>query len=55
MPYKKKQGPCKNSQAIKNGTALKNLGEKGCEIKDGSQEMATNMDVDVNYINGKTY
>ena len=30
-----------NSQAVKNGAALKILGEKCCEIKDGGQEIPT--------------
>ena len=34
---------CKNSQAVKNGVALKSLGGKSCEIKGGSQEMTTNI------------
>ena len=28
---------------MKNGAALKSLGEKSCEIKDGGQEMAAMM------------
>ena len=35
--------PHKNNQAVKKGAALKNLGEKSCEIKGGSQQMATVM------------
>ena len=33
----------KNSQAVKKGAALKSLGEKSCEIKSGSQQMAAMM------------
>ena len=32
-----------NSQAVKNGVALKILGEKSCEIKGGGLEMAAMM------------
>ena len=35
--------PHKNSQALKNGAALKFLGLKGREINSGSQEMAAMM------------
>ena len=38
---KKKWDPCKNSQAVKTGVALKSLGEKSCESKGGGQEMIT--------------
>ena len=34
---------CTNSQAVKKGVALKNLGKKSCEIKSGGQEMAAMM------------
>ena len=37
---------------MKNGAALKSLGEKSCEIKDGSQEMAAMMLILKNFING---
>ena len=42
----------KNSQAVKNGAALKSLGEKSCEIKGGSQEMAAMMLMLINFKNG---
>ena len=32
----------KNSQAVKKGAAIKNLGEKSCEIKGGSHVMLIN-------------
>ena len=41
--YKNKWYLHKNSQAVKKGVALKNLGEKSCEIKGGSQQMAAMM------------
>jgi len=41
ISYRKKWDPFKNSQAVKTGAALKNLGEKSSEIKGGSKEMTT--------------
>ena len=40
----------KNNQAVKNGAAFKSLGEKGCESKVGSQEMAASMSILINLI-----
>ena len=43
--------PHKNSQAVKNGAALKSLGEKICEIKGGGQEMVAMMLILINFNN----
>ena len=44
-PYKvqKEVKSTQNSQAVKNGAALKSLDEKTCEIKGGGKEMAAMM------------
>ena len=47
--------PHKNSQAVKNGAALKSLGEKSCEIKGGSQEMAAMMLMLINFNNAHSH
>ena len=43
----------KNSQAVKKGAVLKSLGEKSCEIKGGSQEMAAMMLMLINFLNAQ--
>ena len=50
-PYKEvKSTQKKNSQVVKNGAALKSLGEKGCEIKGGGQEIAAMMLMLINFL-----
>ena len=44
-----------NSQAVKKCVALKSLGKKTCEIKGGSQEMATNILRFVSLLNPLNY
>ena len=56
-PYKVQKGvkSTQNSQAVKNGAALKSLGEKTCEIKGGGQEMAAMMLMLKKFNNGCVY
>ena len=51
----RKDNPNKNSQAVKNGAALKSLGEKSCEIKGGSQEMAAMILMPINFNNAHSH
>ena len=44
-----------NSQFVKNGVALKSLGEKSYEIKGGSQEMAAMMLMLINFNNAHSH
>ena len=37
--------PIQKQPSCKKGVMLKNLGERNCEIKDGSQEMANNKSI----------
>ena len=45
----------KNSQAVKNGVALKSLGEKSCKTKGGGQEMAAMMLMLINFNNAHSH